>query len=59
MVELADTLASGASGRKVMQVQVLFRARGKVTNLPTFLHACTLAAIVSLSSRMFVWHAAI
>jgi hypothetical protein len=26
MVELADTLALGASGRKAVQVQVLFRA---------------------------------
>jgi hypothetical protein len=27
MVELADTLASGASGRKAVQVQILFRAQ--------------------------------
>ena len=27
MVKLADTLASGASGREVVQVQVLFRAQ--------------------------------
>ena len=29
MAKLADALASGASGRKVVQVQVLFRARNQ------------------------------
>jgi hypothetical protein len=32
MAKLADALASGASGRKVVQVQVLFRALG--TKMP-------------------------
>ena len=36
MAELADALASGASGRKVVQVQVLLRAHGNVVMLVMF-----------------------
>jgi hypothetical protein len=34
MAKLADALASGASGREVVQVQVLFRARVLLTTFP-------------------------
>ncbi len=47
MAKLADALASGASGRKALQVQVLFRAQSRVAFFATLL--CIIAKTLSES----------